>query len=89
MATLAITMSKTNRGEDTAKRINAAQLKVPETKTAFQVENKTRFQALQEESVQHNFGNFHRTVREAGEKNPGIQWKEETRMDTARNMAQG
>ena len=73
MATLAIKLRKTKSGEDRAKRIDAAKLKGRETKAAFQLELRKRFQALEEETVEHDLSTFHRTVREAGEKILGFR----------------
>ena len=57
-----------------------------ETKAAFQLELRNRFQALREETVEPDLSSFHQTVRKAGRENLGIQKKDERRMDTARNM---
>ena len=67
MSTLAIKLRKTKRGKESAKRIDAAKLKVPEIKAAFQLELRNRLQALEEEPGEHDLSNFHQTVREAGE----------------------
>ncbi len=73
MATLAIKLRKTKRGKVSAKRIDAAKLKVPEIKTAFQLELRNRFEALEEEPGEHDLSNFHQTMREAGEAILGIR----------------
>ncbi|XP_078381429.1 uncharacterized protein LOC144664193 [Oculina patagonica] len=73
MATLAIKLRKTKRGKVSATRIDAAKLKVPEIMTAFQLELRNRFEALEEEPGEHNLSNFHQTMREAGEAILGIR----------------
>ncbi|KAL9952986.1 hypothetical protein ACROYT_G040325 [Oculina patagonica] len=67
MATSKIQLRKTKRGKESARRIDAAKLKVPEIKTAFQLELRNRFQALEEKPGEHDLSNFHQTVCEAGE----------------------
>lgn len=86
MATLAIKLHKPKRAEDRAKRIDAAKLKVPEIKAAFQLELRNCFPALEEKREEYELSSFHRTLRETGD--PGIQKREKRRMDTARNMGQ-
>ena len=73
---LAITLRKA-KIKDTMTRINAAKLKVAQTKAAFQLELRNWFQALEEESVKPELSSFHQRVRETGEKILGYKQKEE------------
>jgi len=68
MATPTVKLRQTKKGQDRTRRIDAAKLKVSETKAAFKLKLRNRFQALKEESVEPDLSSFHRTVREAGEK---------------------
>ena len=73
MATLAIKVRKTKMKEDSVRRINVAKPKVAKTKAAFQLEFRSRFQALEQESVKPKLSSFHQIVREAGEKILGFK----------------
>ena len=69
MATLPIKLGKTKIGEDRVRRIDAAKLKVLETKATFQLELRNHFQALEEESVEPDLGLAEKAEEAAAQQN--------------------
>ena len=62
-----IKLRKTKRRQERARQLDSKRLKNDELKTAFQLELRNRFSALEEEE-EINIANFNQAIREAGVK---------------------